>query len=243
MKSIPGSYILKFVFLLFVVSCGTQNGDTRQDNDWLVNAKDNHSQLVESPGGKEIILTNGLIERTFRITPNFATVGIKNLVTGQNYVRSVRPEARVTLSGQTYDVGGLLGQPVHNYILAGWKDILTSNQESFQYVGHSVGDIKPRFDWKIRKEWLSRDVQWPPKGKELTVEFRAPEVLTGEAPREVLYSDNFTRLDEGWKIHASPSTNVTPSRTKASPAKSWPGKMWPCMPNVISRQEPQPSKP
>jgi hypothetical protein len=211
--------IVALAIVPLVFSCNRQSGSSKQDHDWLVNGKSYQSEVVESPDGKELTITNGLIERTFRISPNFATVGIKNLVTGQNYVRSVRPEAQVTLSGQKFDIGGLTGQPIHNYILAEWKDNLTNDEESFQYTGYTVSELQPRFDWKIRKEWISGDVQWPPKGKELIVEFKAPETLVREAPRAILYADNFTRMDEGWRVHASPSNERNSFRNEGKPGE------------------------
>jgi len=175
--------VLLLTILPLLISCNSHDRSSAQNLDWLVNGKGFISEVSESTGGKELIMSNGLIERVFRISPDFATLGIKNLVTGHNYVRSVRPEAQVIIGGQRYDIGGLLGQSVHSYILDEWKDSLTSNKGSFQYVDYSVCEIQPRFDWKIRKEWISNDVLWPPKGKELIVEFRAPDILPGEAER------------------------------------------------------------
>lgn len=151
------------------------------------------------------MLTNGLIERRFRITPNFACISMNNLVTSQNYLRSVRPEAQITVNGKTFDIGGLMGQPVHNYLLPEWIDKLTNNEEAFQYAGYSVGNIKPRFDWKMRKKWISGDVKWPAPGKELVVEFKAPPVVSKEMQRETLYRDDFTRRNDGWELYADKS--------------------------------------
>lgn len=159
--------------------------NTNPENDWLVDSKKFISSVKQSSDGKGLTLSNGLIERSFRITPNFATIGIKNLVTGQNYVRSVRPEAKITLDGGEYNIGGLAGQPIHNYLLPEWIENLTNDEESFQFVKFSVEDIKPRFDWKVRKEWISGDVKWPAPGKELIVEFRAPEVMAKAQPSKV----------------------------------------------------------
>lgn len=179
--------------------------NTNQQNDWLLDSEKFIAGVTQSADGKDLMLSNGLIERNVRITPNFATIGIKNLVTGQNYLRSVRPEAQITLDGGEYNIGGLAGQPVHNYLLPEWIEKLTNDEESFQFVKYSVEDIKPRFDWEIRKEWISGNVKWPAPGKELIVEFKAPEVMAKATPRKILYSDNFTEMDRDWKIYASSS--------------------------------------
>lgn len=195
---------LLLVFMTVVSAFNSPGENTSQEDDWLIDGAKFVAGVSLSADGKGLMISNGLIERSFRISPNFATTGIRNLVTGQNFVRSVRPEAQVTVNGAKFNIGGLSGQAVHNYLLPEWIEDLTNDEESFQFVKYSVEDIKPRFDWKKRRGWISGNVKWPAPGKELIVEFRAPEVMAKEAPRKVLYSDNFTHMDPAWKIHASP---------------------------------------
>ena len=199
------SILFLLIFKTVIGLCINQKEDTKQQNDWLINGEKFVSKIIPSENGKELLISNGLIERSFRISPNFATIGIRNLVTDQNYLRSVCPEAQVTVNSQKFNVGGLAGQPIHNYLLTEWIEKLTYDEESFQYVKYTIEKIKPRFDWKIRKEWISSDVKWPASGKELVVEFKAPDVMAKVAPRELLYSDNFTTMDKGWKVTSSHS--------------------------------------
>ena len=203
-------YKVSFLFLvmIFIVSISqgfSQKESSNQQNDWLINGEKYTSKVIPSADGKDLLITNGLIERQFRITPNFASSGIKNLVSGQNYLRAVRPEAQITVNGQKFNIGGLSGQPIQNYLLKEWIEKLTNDEESFQYVKYTIENIKPRFDWKIRKEWIPRDVKWPAAGKELIVEFKAPDFKVKEAPREIIYSDNFIKLNPEWNIYASKS--------------------------------------
>ena len=168
----------KIIFLSVLIAfafggCTKHECNTKQQSDWLVNDKQYISEVITS--GNEVSISNGLIERKFRISPNFATIGMKNLVTGQAYMRSVRPETQIVIDGQKFDVGGLTGQPIHSYLLTEWIDKLENDKESFQYVKYTIQDIQPRFGWKIREEWISRDVKWPAAGKELIVEFKAPD--------------------------------------------------------------------
>lgn len=198
-------------FLLFFCLTGpalvgySQDTPAKQQTDWLINGGTYTSQVVPSDNRKEIVLSNGLIERKFRISPNFGCIGLNNRITSQNYLRSVRPEAQITVNGTSFEIGGLTGQPVHNYLLPEWIDQLTNNEEAFQYVSYTVENIKPRFDWKIRKEWISGDVKWPAPGKELIVEFKAPTTVSKEVQRETLYQDDFTRRNNGWELYASKS--------------------------------------
>ena len=88
--------------------------------DWLVGRPVERTEIREE--GRDLILTNGLVRRVFRRTPNAATTALDNLMTGASVLRAVRPEARVTLNGVACDVGGLIGQPDHAYLLPEWID-------------------------------------------------------------------------------------------------------------------------
>jgi hypothetical protein len=162
------------VALFGLFSCKEQNN--LQTNDWLIDGKGFVAKAVQSDDGKELVISNGLIERRFRTAPNLATISINNRITSQNYLRSVRPEAKITVDGQRYTIGGLTGQPVHSYLLPEWLDDLKSEPNSFEYTGYSVRDIQPRFPWKKRLEWMPEDLPWPPKGVELILDFKASDL-------------------------------------------------------------------
>ena len=49
--------------------------------DWLIESPDVPVRIYRNE--TEVILCNGLISRTIRINPNAATVGMKNLVSGE----------------------------------------------------------------------------------------------------------------------------------------------------------------
>ena len=113
------------------------------------------AQAVASPDGARVELNNGLVRRIIQLGPNAATISFDNLMTGESLLRSVRPEARVQLDGVSFEVGGLSGQPIDNYLSTAWLNRLTSNPSSFHYVGLKTGRAEPRFAWKKRPEWLS----------------------------------------------------------------------------------------
>ncbi len=143
--------------------------------DWLVEPAPHVAVIRASEDTRTISLTNGLIERTLRIAPNAATVALDNLMTNTAELRSVRPEATVTIDGRASDVGGLVGQPIHNYLLPEWLDHLTADPEAFQFAGFQTGAIQARFPWKRRAAWLATDPAWPPRGRSLTLDFEAPQ--------------------------------------------------------------------
>src|SRR4030042_428742 len=118
------------------------------DSDWLVTRVTEPVKVEEVKGGKEIVMSNGLISRRFRLAPNAATVGYDNLMTEASIIRGVKPEAIVEIDGQKYEVGGLVGQVEYGYLLEEGVDSLTSNPDSFQLQSFKAGQTKERFAWR-----------------------------------------------------------------------------------------------
>jgi hypothetical protein len=145
--------------------------DFNRKADWLIIAEDYTADLYQD-ANENIVFSNGLITRTFALKPDLATIGYKNLVTGESIIRSVRHEAAVTIDGTEFEIGGLYGQPIQNYLLPEWLDEMKPQAGNFHFVDYSVGLIQERFPWKKRLEWMPADLPWPPKGKELTLEFK-----------------------------------------------------------------------
>ena len=90
--------------------------------DWLITPFTQKSEVKVLQNGNLLEITNGLITRQIRVSPNAATVSFKNLTTNEQFIRSVRPEARVVINGKSYNVGGLYGQKEHGYLLEEWID-------------------------------------------------------------------------------------------------------------------------
>jgi hypothetical protein len=147
--------------------------------DWLIDPAS--YRAVISTNANSVVLENGLVRRVIRLAPNAATTAYDNLMTGESIIRSVRPEARVELDGVKYDVGGLGGQPIQNYLDAAWVDKLQAEPGAFRYTRFKTGKTEARFPWKKRIEWMPQDMPWPPPGVSLTLEFAAPESAAGLA--------------------------------------------------------------
>lgn len=79
-------------------------------SDWLIDAGAQKAGVYSSPDQKDLILDNGFITRSFRLAPNVACIDFTNKTNGQQLLRAVMPEARVTINGKPYQVGGLYGQ-------------------------------------------------------------------------------------------------------------------------------------
>ena len=138
--------------------------------DWLINATSFPARIV-NPNNRELSLTNGLVSRTFRLAPNAATVAFDDLINGESLLRSVRPEATIKINGNEMAIGGLTGQPIHNYLLQQWLDAMTADPHAFSFTRWEEGRPMERFPWKRHPEWLTENLPWPPPGVSLTLHF------------------------------------------------------------------------
>lgn len=141
--------------------------------DWLIE-KVQAPATVTLNADSTLVLSNGLVSRTFTLARGVATIGLDELTTATSFLRSVRPEARVTIDGHSFAVGGLEGQRVHNYLLRGWVAGLTPSPDAFALTGYRTEPVKERFSWKQHPEWMSAPCAWPLPGKELIFTYRLP---------------------------------------------------------------------
>ena len=148
---------------------------TQKRPDWLLDGSSYKAGVFRGGHKDELVLSNGLVRRTFRLAPNAATVGFDNLVTDQAIIRGVKPEAVVTLDSVRYEIGGLKGQPNYAYLTAEWLDRLTADPNAFRFVGFEVGKPAERFAWK-RVRHHAPDAQWPPAGVYLRMDYEMPLV-------------------------------------------------------------------
>lgn len=206
MKRTFGSILPLLLFTLFNLSTTTASAIAP---DWLIDSSPYRASIVERDGS--VILDNGLIRRTIRTQNGCATVAFENLMTGEQLLRAVRPEAIVQIDGRTFPVGGLTGQPIENYLNPAWLAKMSPEPGAFLFSGLEIGETKARFPWMKRKEWMPRDLPWPPPGVSLTLRFRAPEGgISGDSrPRKVLWSDDFQKLDAEWKPFYSQASDRT----------------------------------
>ncbi len=178
--------------------------------DWLVDAVDKKTSLFKTSDGK-LVLSNGIVTRTFTVQPNCATVGLDHLVNNESFLRSVRPEAEVEIDGLTLNVGGLIGQPIHNYLSEEWIENLKADPSAFKMINYKLEETKERFPWKKRLEWMPKDLPWPPPGKELIFSYQLDKQALGiisanlltDKSRPVLVKDEFKKITSNWKIYAS----------------------------------------
>lgn len=152
--------LLTFPFILFqFVQLSAQQPkvwDSKSgyiDTDWLIKPVKIKAGVWRSEDGKDLILYNGLIKRVFRLSPNLACTDFINLSTGKQLLRAVREEARLTINGKTYQVGGLRGQREGAYLLPEWINSFTAGAEDFKYVSYTIIPIVPQLKWNMSRFW------------------------------------------------------------------------------------------
>lgn len=144
--------------------------DTQKPDDWLIKPVSEKAGIYKSEDGKDVVLYNGLVKRTFRIAPDLACIGFKNLSNGQELLRAVKPEARLTLNGKSYNIGGLYGQKENGYLLPEWVDSFTASDSAFHFTKYVVKDIEKTLNWKTSM-WTGTSKM--PTGKTITFYFKS----------------------------------------------------------------------
>ena len=168
-----------FLFLFFSIDAVVaqnnipffnNSSDKFTETDWLIFPLQQKAGIYKSNDGKNIVLYNGLVKRVFRISPNVACIDYKNMTNGQQLLRAVKPEARLTIDGREYNVGGLYGQKENAYLLPGWVDGFSKNENDFQFVSFTVKDIPAFINWKCNT-WAMNKKQ--PTGKIISFRYKS----------------------------------------------------------------------
>ena len=185
MNKIQSFLLIIFLFGIYISAFAqttlpkAPTSPTKPATDWLLDGTLFQAEVYQGPNPNEIVLANGLLKRTFLLTPNAATIGFDNLMTGENILRGIKPEADIMINGIKYDIGGLTGQT--NYAFLRDEDLknLTNNPASLQFTGFEVSEPKAPFEWKrVRHHASNRD--WPPKGIHLRLNFKMPNKKAGK---------------------------------------------------------------
>lgn len=188
----------------------TSFGATPGDGpDWLINPSPYQARARADAGDPAVLhLENGLVRRTFRLSPNAACVDLRNLVSGESVLRAIRPEASIVLDGQPYDIGGLRGQTEQGYLLESWLPSMTSDPEAFRFRDYETGPIPERFPWMRKRP--SEDRPWPPPGVRLVLHFDPPVSLDPGPRVSIVYEiyDGIPLLSKRLVIENSGATSI-----------------------------------
>lgn len=172
-----------FLLISFLLTGVLPSLLAQQSADWMINPRPFKATI--SRVGNKITMTNGLLSRSFHIGTNIACFDFQNLRTGEQLIRAVKPEARLTINGKNYNVGGLYGQTQQAYLLPGWLDTMKSAADDFRYISYRVTDISPYVNWHPAR-WSSNRRQ--PSGKELILTFHTTVPERKDCTIEVHYA-------------------------------------------------------
>ena len=168
---------LPYLFLLFLLGFQVTDAQTLQwdsqfdqavPEDWLVKPITTKANVFQREKEGDLVLYNGLVRRSFKLSPNFACYDFQNMATGQQLLRAIRPEAKLTIDGKEYNIGGVVGQQEKAYLQQEWMKGFKAGADDFKFVGYTVTDIKPYINWK-KTTWASVNKQ--ATGKKLAVSF------------------------------------------------------------------------
>lgn len=144
-----------------------------QKKDWLI---DNSSFTATATTVEDkLIMSNGLMERVFKLHPAAATIALNNMMTGESELRAVRPEAQITIQSKLYNIGGMSGQAVHNFLDGASLQTMKADPGAFVMYDYQISEAKPRLEWRRNEKWLSGSALDFPRGKRVTFLYRAPE--------------------------------------------------------------------
>jgi hypothetical protein len=150
--------------------------------DWLLDARPYGARLVQD--GERLVLTNGLVARTFQLAPELACVALDQLTSGQSMLRAVEPEAVLTVDGVSWAVGGLVGQPDRAFVREEWLSEMERDPAAFHFERSTSTPIAAPIAWRRGRGDEGR--AWPPAGVHLVLEFGPPpgaEAVAGLAVR------------------------------------------------------------
>ncbi len=168
--------------------------------DWLITPVKRPVQLQVKPSGDKkslnMVLSNGLVSRSFYVSENLACISFKNLGNDAQFLRAIKPEARVMVDGQWYDIGGLVGQPEKSYLLEQWLGEMKSGPNSFRLVGMTTSKPEGRYPWT--QKYNAVDTDWPPKGIRVVMHYQVPKSIKKE--HEGLSVDVYYEMYEGLPV-------------------------------------------
>ncbi len=157
--------------LLATVQVPARAAPPARSGDWLVDAASPPPAVAGISGdGRFATLRNGLIERTIAIVPGVATTSLR-WIDGEERVRSIEPEALLTLDGVVHAIGGLDGAPDRAFLLPRWLEdgTLRATDSAFRFARVELRTIEPWLDWKRMR--AGSPAPWPPAGKSLALRF------------------------------------------------------------------------
>lgn len=179
-----------------------------------------------------MVLTNGLITRSFTFKPNFGTIDYHSEVTGNTIIRSIVSEANITLDGYEYSIGGIydIGN-THAYLnRSSMNNVIDPN--GFVYTGYSQSTPELPFHWEPGLRFSPKENPWPPHGIHLQVNFKAPQNVKAPSHKDIVISLHYEMyqavpiMAKWMSVQYKNTTDVQPIRINA------------VLPEILATQKP-----
>jgi hypothetical protein len=137
--------------------------------DWLITKINTPVQLVKLDN-HTLQLTNGLISRTFTLSPDFGTIDFYSHYEEKSLLRTIHPEGFVFLDNIGYKIGCLemTGEFTTSYLNRTSLQ-LACDPTAFRYHSHTTMNPSAPFKWQPGTRHSPKDISWPPKGLHLEV--------------------------------------------------------------------------
>ncbi|ULQ52383.1 alpha-galactosidase [Flavihumibacter fluvii] len=137
-----------FYSALVAICCCHTASSQSPGKDWLLSKVPAKASITLAANGKDLVLDNGLLRRSFRLAPAVACTDFQNLSNGQQLLRAISPEARLTINGKAYAVGGLSGQKEKAYLVKSEIGSYASGEPGFAFKQYEVAALQQFIPWR-----------------------------------------------------------------------------------------------
>lgn len=176
--------------------------------DWLINPEKSTAGVFGTRDGKCLIISNGMVARIFRVTPNLATTDIINRMTGESMLRAVSDEGSIQIDGKKWTLGGLKGQPERGYIKPEWIEQMTTIPNSFLVEDFEISPFVEPMKWAKSRWSLNKNTA---TGQKLTFTLKGmDEVKDVEVKLSYIIYDRVPVIRKSFEVinHSSIPVNI-----------------------------------
>ncbi|MCE9560241.1 MAG: alpha-galactosidase [Armatimonadetes bacterium] len=129
--------------------------------------------------GKDLVLSNGLIERRIQVESFVATTSMRRMDTGQEFIRSTEPEGKLMVDGKDIWVGGTTAAPDRAFLTPAWLETMRPDPRSMKLTGIEFVPVASPIPYKLKS-----GKQWVPAGKAVKLSFQS-ESLQADVRLEI----------------------------------------------------------
>eukprot|EP01084_Bolivina_argentea_P123109 218183_1 len=175
--------------VFFLIASFSSNVFASKPRDWLITDLNSFPNVTLTPcnynGFECIELSNTLISRKFIISPNFFTIEYNSYIVSTQPEYALRspfsPEAIIGFNYKNYSIGGVSYINNTATTSAFWdksflnKNNIQINSTTWTFINYSIStECNKLYNWTPGTRGSFKYINWPPKGLQLNVTFKAP---------------------------------------------------------------------